>query len=533
MYDYLIIGAGSAGCVLANRLSADSKNRVCLVEAGGSDKNPLISTPLGITTTAAGGLYNWKYNTIKQKTMNDRSIYCPRGKVFGGSSSINAMLYVRGQKQDYDSWVELGNKGWGYNDVLPYFKKSQNQERGQDLYHAVGGPLNVADLRNKHPLCNAVINAAIDSGEKFNDDFNGENQEGVGWFQATQKDGQRCSAAAAYLHPVLKYRSNLTVISNARTAKVLFEEKRAVGVEIIKDGQHKELRAQKEVILSAGAFGTPQILLLSGIGCEKKLSPHGIKQIHHLPGVGENLQEHVDVTIIAKDKTKTSWAPLLPLPFIRSAGELLRYIFKRKGMFSSVVTEAGGFIKVDDESLSPDIQLHIAPLAMGDHGRHLPYYWQHGISVHACVLRPKSRGQVSLASANPQIDPTIDLNLLSHEDDINLLTKAFQRMRGILSSPTLYQRLEQEITPGNEVESVNEIKSYIRKHANHIYHPVGTCKMGTDEMAVVDDELRVRGIENLRIVDASIMPSIISGNTNAPTIMIGEKAADMIIASNS
>ena len=530
MYDYIIIGAGSAGCVLANRLSADPKNTVCLVEAGGSDRNPLIYTPLGVIGSLALGFFNWSYNSRPQRELKDREIYCPRGKTLGGSSSINAMLYVRGQAEDYNRWAEE-NAGWDYASVLPYFKKAQHQERGKDAYHGTEGPLNVADQRSRHEISAAFIDAAVEVGEKANDDFNSEVQEGVGWYQTTQKNGQRCSAAAAYLHPVMKERSNLTVITKAHTTRIVLEGKRAVGVEILQNGERKILKANKEVLLSAGAFGSPQILMLSGIGAPDKLKPHGIDCQHELAGVGENLQEHVDVLVVKRDKSTTSWAPFRPLSVIRSVGEVFRYLFKRKGMLSSTIAESGAFIKVGEAVETPDVQLHMSPLAMDDHGRSFSYYLKYGLSIHACILRPKSRGSVSLQSADPLVDPDIDLNLLSEREDVDLLVKATRRAREILEAPALSNYTGEEIHPGAQAQSEQQLEDFVREKAQHIYHPVGTCKMGSDEGAVVDAQLRVHGLEGLRVVDASIMPTVVSGNTNAPTIMIGEKAADMILES--
>ncbi len=531
MYDYIIIGAGSAGCVLANRLSANPENKVCLVEAGGSDKNPVIYTPLGVIASLALGVFNWSFNTKPQTSMKDREIYCPRGKVLGGSSSINAMLYIRGQQQDYDAWAAAGNSGWGYEAVLPYFKKAQNQERGKDDFHGVNGPLNVAEGRSKHCISKAFIDAAVEAGEQHTEDFNDATQEGVGWFQCTQKNGQRCSAAAAYLHPVMTERPNLTVMTETQTARVLLEGKKAVGVEVIHKGKRKTLRANKEVVLSAGAFGSPQLLLLSGIGAAEKLESHDIPVQHELPGVGENLQEHVDVLVVAKDKSGRSWASLRPLTFLRSIGECFNYLFKRRGMFATTIAEAGGFIKVGDAAQTPDIQLHASPLAMDDHGRTLSYFFKYGYSIHACVLRPKSRGSVTLHSADPQADPNIDLNMLSHPDDTNLLIKAVRRVREIMQAPALSEYNGQEIQPGIQHQEDEALENFVRTKANHVYHPVGTCKMGSDSMSVVNDRLEVHGLSGLRVVDASIMPTLVSGNTNAPTIMIGEKAADMILQS--
>ncbi|TQV75930.1 choline dehydrogenase [Exilibacterium tricleocarpae] len=526
-FDYVIVGAGSAGCVLANRLSADPATSVCLVEAGGSDKSSFIYTPTGITVAITTRLFNWYYHTKAQPTLHNREIFCPRGKVLGGSSSINAMLYVRGQPGDYDHWAALGNSGWRFQDVLPYFKKAQHQERGADALHGVGGPLNVADLRHQHPLSKAFVAAAVEAGYPFNPDFNGPEQEGVGYFQVTQKDGQRCSAAAAYLHPVMD-RPNLTVITKAHTQRILLDGKRARGIEIVHGGQRRTLRADKEVMLCAGAFGSPQLLLLSGIGAAAKLQPHGIPVRHELAGVGENLQEHVDVMAVLRDKSATAIS-YRPKASLKNMLEMVKYLRHRQGLLTSPLAEAGAFIKSAEAEATPDIQLHFLPSAMDDHGRNLAFYFKYGLSLHVCLLRPKSRGSVSLASAAAADDPVIDLNLLSHKDDLAALRNGFKRARSILRSPALADSAGAEIFPGDPVQEDAELDDYIRRKANHIYHPVGTCKMGSDPQAVVDAELRVHGLEGLRVVDASVMPTVVSGNTNAPTIMIGEKAADMIL----
>ncbi|OED45102.1 GMC family oxidoreductase [Endozoicomonas sp. (ex Bugula neritina AB1)] len=529
-FDYIIVGAGSAGCVLANRLSADTANKICLIEAGGSDKSPFVYTPLGIIATLQWGKYNWKYNARNQSVMNNREIYCPRGKTLGGSSSINAMLYVRGHKDDYDNWSALGNEGWSYNDVLPYFKKAQHQERGESDYHGINGPLNVAEPRSKHQISEAFIKGAEQIGETVTTDFNGAEQEGIGWFQVTQKNGERCSAAVAYLHPVMN-RTNLTVLTHSQTKKVILDGKKAIGIEIIrKEGSHK-LLADKEVILSAGAFGSPQILMLSGIGAESKLKPHGIKVQHELKGVGENLQEHVDCLVVARDKSTTSMAVGRPKGFAKSVIEAGKYVLQRTGFLTTTIAEAGGFIKSSSEVERPDLQLHISPLTVEDHGRTWSHNFRYGLSAHVCVLRPESVGSVSLASSDPEEDPIIDLNMLSAQKDMDVLVKGVRKLREILTAPAMTPYTGSEIAPGDHVQTDKELEDSIREKANHVYHPVGTCKMGCDELAVVDNQLKVHGLEGLRVVDASIMPKLISGNTNAPTIMIGEKAADMILSS--
>ncbi|WP_257288393.1 GMC family oxidoreductase [Endozoicomonas sp. SESOKO2] len=530
-FDYIIVGGGSAGCVLANRLSENNDHQVCLVEAGGSDKSPLIYIPAGAAITVPHGLHNWQLNAQAQSTMNNRDIYCPRGKTLGGSSSINAMLYIRGQKEDYDQWAAMGNDSWSFDDVLPYFLKSQNQERGASGFHGTGGPLNVADPRSKHCLSEAFINGAIEIGEKDNPDFNGAEQEGVGWYQVTQKDGQRCSSAAAYLHPV-NDRTNLTVMTNSHTARVILEGKKAIGIEVVRGVTRRKLFARKEVILSAGAFGSPQIMLLSGIGARDRLEPHGVDCLHELPGVGENLQEHPDVLVVASDKTASSMAFARPLGMARGIKEAVKYFHKKEGFLTSSLAESGGFIKSSPEVERPDLQLHFIPAAMEDHGRKLSRYFQYGFSVHVCILRPESRGRVSLKSASPMDHPAIELNLLEKQADMDLMVRGIKRVRQIIQSPEMSRYAGEEYLPGSGIQDDDELESYIRNNGNHIYHPVGTCKMGNDDMAVVDTSLKVRGLEGLRVIDASIMPTLISGNTNAPVMMIAEKAADLILREN-
>ncbi|MEI6895182.1 MAG: choline dehydrogenase [Colwellia sp.] len=531
MFHYVIVGAGSAGCVLANRLSENPDNQVCLLEAGGSDKHPAVYIPLGIAALMQMKRFNWMFNTARQATQNNREIYCPRGKTLGGSSSINAMLYIRGQAQDYDHWQDLGNQGWAFKDVLPYFKRSQHQERGADEFHGVGGPLNVCDLEVKNPLTTSFVKAGLQVGHKYTADFNGKTQEGIGYYQGTRRKGQRCSAAAAYLHPVIN-RSNLKVITNAMVQRIVMKNGVAVAVEYYQGNTLHRVDATREVILSAGSFQSPQLLMLSGIGAEQELKKHNIDPVHILPGVGQNLQEHIDVLVVSKEKTNQSIS-LRPKGLLKGIGELLRYLFTRQGMFASTLVESGGFIKSSDKVNTPDLQLQFSPIAMDDHGRRVSLMFNYGFSIHVCLLRPQSRGSISLRSKDPNDAPLIDLNMLATENDLACMVAGVRKVREIINAPEFQDIVTDEILPGSDVTSDEQIEEYLREKANHVYHPVGTCKMGNDDMAVVDDELRVHGVKNLRVVDASIMPTLISGNTNAPTIMIAEKAADLILKNAS
>jgi len=528
-FDYLIIGAGSAGCVLANRLSKNPNNNVCLLEAGPTDDSLLVKIPAGIIALMRSNKRNWRYYTTEQEALNQRKIYIPRGKTLGGSSSVNAMIYTRGHQWDYDHWESLGNKGWGWDEVLPVFKRSQNQERGGDDYHGVGGPLNVADLRYRHPVSEAFVQACVDAGLPYSEDFNGANQEGVGMYQVTQKGGERFGVARAYLHEALE-RPNLTVITEARVQRLLLDGKTVLGAEYLHQGKLQTVHAG-ETLLSGGAINSPQVLLLSGIGPKAELERHGIPQQHDLPGVGENLQEHPDVLLVHKSRQKGS-LNLSPAALPTQLKALYQFFANRTGALTSNAAEAGGFIKSRPEEKIPDLQLHLTAALLDNHGLNLPFAMGWGFSTHVCVLRPKSRGRIGLNSANPNHDPLIDPRLLSHPDDMATMLRGVKLMRKvILESDSLAPMLGKEIFPGPKVQSDDELLAFLREKADNIYHPVGSCKMGIDDMAVVEPQgLKVHGLNGLRVIDASIMPTLIGGNTNAPTVMIAEKAADAILA---
>ncbi len=534
-FDFIIVGAGSAGCVLADKLSACGNYQVCLLEAGPTDKHWSIHLPIGVIELMKSNSLNWQFNSTAETSQNNRNIFNPRGKTLGGSSSINAMLYIRGQREDYDHWSKQGNKGWSYEEVLPYFKESQHQERGECEYHGINGPLNVANSCSKPAIHDDFISSAQQAGFPLNDDFNAEQQEGIGYYQVTQKNGQRCSAAKAFLTPNLK-RKNLTVITNAQVNNILIKDKAATGVCYQVKGHKHFIFAKKEVLLSAGAFNSPQLLMLSGIGAKEELQKHDIALKHELAGVGQNLQDHVDAMVVT-NHTKyelLAYRPRAAWWFIKESFKYFQLPWlapkKPNGILTTAIAESGGFIKSSPELTRPDIQLHFIPAAMDDHGRNNKMLLKYGISLHACLLRPKSRGTVSLNGSKASLSPRIHLNMLSNEEDQIKMIQAVKVARNILSQAPLNLNNGKEIIPGEKTQSDKEILTFLKNKANTIYHPVGTCKMGNDEFAVVDDELKVHGVGNLRVVDASIMPTLISGNTNAPTMMIAAKAAAMILA---
>ena len=519
-FDYVIVGGGSSGCVMAGRLSKDTSCRVALLEAGVRDTSPLVHVPAGIIGTVPTHYLNWAFETVPQTNLNGRRGYQPRGRVMGGSSAINAMIYTRGHPSDYDEW---NCPGWSWEDVLPWFKYAESNERGADEFHGVGGPLNVADLRTPNPVANLFVQAAIAAGYRDCRDFNAADQEGVGLYQVTQKNGQRMSAAKAYVTPYLN-RANLSVMTQARTTRILFEGKKAVGVEFIRGGRIQRVLAKREVIVSAGAFQSPQLLLLSGIGPGKDLHRHGIPLVHDSPEVGRNLQDHLDHVLLHASPSPE----LVSLSLggaVRIAGSLLKYLRFRRGLLTTNYAEAGGFIKSDTAQAKPDLQLHFTVAYVDDHSRRLHY--GPGMSLHVCLLRPQSRGTVTLESVDPLAPPRIDPNYLSAPEDMNALVRGFHIARRIMDNPIFDPVRGRNLFPLASL-SDDAIRADIRNRADTIYHPVGTCRMGADRESVVDPYLRVRGVSGLRVVDASIMPNLIGGNTNAPSVMIGERAADYI-----
>ena len=525
-FDYVIVGAGSAGCILANRLSADPQTRVCLLEAGPKDNRPWVHWPVGTLFLLRGRKRNWQFDTTPQAELGDRELYWPRGRMLGGSSSMNGMIYIRGHARDYEHWAELGNRGWGWNDVLPLFKREECFEGGTNDYHGGDGTLRVSGPRYVNPLSEAFVEACGEVGIPHNDDFNGPVQEGAGYYQVTIHEGKRWSSARAHLTDEVLARPNLTVLTGAHAPRVLCREGRATGVAYRQRGRDLEARARHEVILAAGAVQSPQLLMLSGIGPAAELTPQGIPLVRKLPGVGGNLQDHLDIMINVRSRTRHSFA-IAASAVPRDTLHMLRYAFRKRGLFSSNIAEAGAFVRTREDLEVPDVQYHMICALLEDHGRKLHYGY--GYSLHCCPLRPYSRGRIGLRSADPMAYPNIDAGYLSDDRDMETMLAGLRIGRRILAATPFDRHRKREIAPGEEVQDESALREFVRQRAETIYHPVGTCKMGHDDMAVVDDRLRVHGLKGLRVADASIMPTLVGGNTNAASIMIGGKAADMIL----
>lgn len=523
MFDYIIVGAGSAGCILANRLSADPDKKVCLIEAGSRDRNPLIHIPLGLALLARIKNVNWGYTTAPEGNLNNRHLFWPRGRTLGGSSSINAMIYIRGHRADYDGWEQAAGPEWGWKRARELFLRMEGNADLSDEHHNTDGPLCVSDLRSVNVMSDAFVEAGTQIQFPRNPDFNGADQEGVGRYQVTQKNGKRHSSARAFLDPI-RERPNLTIETSVQVERVLIKDRCAIGVAV--QGREILVKQGGEVILSAGAINSPQLLMLSGIGPAAELARHGIEIVCDAPDVGENLADHLDITVMSSTKGRQPIG-IAPSFVPRALSAVWNFLRKNSGELTSNAAEAGGFVKSDASRDRPNLQFHFIPAYMRDHGRKTTYGY--GVTLHVCDLFPKSRGRVTLASANPHARAKIEANYLSHPDDIGVLLNGLKIARSIMAAPALAANLKSEVLPGAQVQSDKDLIAYVRAHAETIYHPVGTCRMGIDLASVVDPQARVRGVANLRVVDASIMPAIISGNTNAPTMMIAENVADMMV----
>ena len=524
-FDYIIVGAGSAGCVLANRLTESGRYRVLLLEAGGHDRHIWIHIPLGYGKLFDNAKVNWLYKTEPEPELNNRRIIQPRGKVLGGSSSINGLLYVRGQHEDYDHWRQLGNAGWAFADVLPYFKRAEDQARGADDFHGAGGPLAVSDVCEPHPLCEAFIAAVQRAGFPRNDDFNGKTQEGAGYFQLTTKNGRRWSTAVGYLRQA-RGRPNLAVVSDALTERILFAGRRAIGVRYRKDDTARTAFADGEIIVAGGAFNSPQLLQLSGLGPANLLRDFGVDVLADMPGVGADLQDHLQIRMqyrctepITMNDVINHWR--------HRYGAGLRYIMSRKGLLTIGAGYAGAFLRTRSELATPDVQIHFLIFSADSAGAALHDF--PGFMASVCQLRPESRGFVRVRSPDPSIPPAIQPRYLSARGDCDTVVTGMKLMRRIMNEPAMRHYIADELAPGDSCVSDADLLAFARETGTTVYHPTSTCRMGSDPAAVVDERLRVRGVERLRVIDASIMPALVSGNTNAAAVMIGEKGSDMVL----
>jgi choline dehydrogenase len=523
-FDYIVVGAGSAGCVLADRLTENGRYSVLLLEAGGRDLHPYIHMPGAVGRMITGTHFNWSFLTAPQRHLNNRRMFLPQGKGLGGSSSINGMIYSRGNRHDYDHWAQLGNRGWSYDDVLPYFISMEGNATRTGPYHGNKGPLHVIDLISPHPLGFAFIDAVAELGVPRNKDFNGETQEGTGHFQQTVWNGLRWSATKAFLRPARR-RPNLTILTEVTAERILIQNGRATGIEYVQKGNRRRITVRREIIVCSGAVGSPKLLLLSGIGPAAELQEAGVDPVHDLPGVGKNFHDHLDITIIYESKDKntldrqdTFW------PSIRHGAELLLF---RRGLIASTPAQAAAYVRSSPEIDIPDTSLHFLPGGVLDHGRQ-PIDG-HNVTFHNNVMRPRSRGEIRLASKDPAAMPLIDPNYAADPYDMDVMVSCVKWARRIMATKAMRPYAGRERYPGPDVRTDAEIVDYVRSFAETDYHPVGSCKMGGDAAAVVDSELRVHGLKGLRVADSSIMPAVISGNTNAPTMMIAAKAADMIL----
>jgi choline dehydrogenase len=521
-YDYIIVGAGAAGCAVANRLSEDPSTTVLLLEAGGRDWSPLIHMPVGFTKLTSPKV-NWGFETVPQAQLNNRRMWYPQGRTLGGSTSINAMIYIRGHKQDYENWAARGNDDWGYAQVLPFFRQAEHNERLNDQYHGSNGPMNVTEQVQHNELSKAFVRAAQELGLAFNPDFNGAVQDGVGYYDVTQRNARRESASTAYLRPA-RNRPNLTILTHALGTQVIVEDGRATGMRYTVKGKPALAHANREVVLSGGSVNSPRLLLLSGIGPADELRALGVDVVHDLPGVGKNFQDHMDVYLTAETTPVSYNSSDRP---DKAAAALLQYLLYRTGPITASVCEAGMFVRSSDAVTSPDIQMHCLPAYVIDHGRQRVK--GHGMTINTCNLRPRSVGSVTLRSADPNVPPAIDPAFLSDPYDWKIAVEGFRWGRKMLATKVYAPFVKKEHMPGKDVQTDQEIRQYIKQWAKTDYHPVGSCKMGEDDLAVVDQQLRVHGLVGLRVIDASIMPTLISGNTQATSIMIGEKGAHHLL----